>query len=65
VLKGIEWLAAQGHLSLSVDGDDVRLSPGSQADPQTASLLLEQLRDLFDETRAYRSFFRRAKDPLH
>ena len=65
VLKGIEWLAAQGHLSLLIDGDDVRLSSGSQADLQAASLLLEQLRDLFDETRAYRSFFRRAKDPLY
>lgn len=64
VLRGLEWLAAQGHLSLQVDGDEMRLSPGGASDPPAAALLAEQLRALLDETRAYRSFFRRAEDPL-
>lgn len=64
VLRGLEWLAAQGHLSLQVEGDEARLSPGGEADPHAAALLAEQLRDLLDETRAYRAYFCNARDPL-
>jgi len=65
VLRGLEWLEAQGHISLSVEGEDIQLSTGRQPDSQAAALLFEQLRDLLEETLAYRSYFRRAKDPLN
>jgi len=64
VLRGLEWLAAQGHLTLQVEGDEVQLTPGGDPDPEAAALLAGQLRDLLEETGAYRSYFRRAPDPL-
>jgi single-stranded-DNA-specific exonuclease len=64
VLRGLEWLAAKGYLTLQIDGDEAALEPGAQADPPAAALFLEQLNDLFAETKAYRAYYRRAENPL-
>jgi single-stranded-DNA-specific exonuclease len=65
VLRGLDWLAAQGHLTFSLVEDNLQFSPGGQADPPAASILFDQLQALLAETRAYRSFFRRTKEPLN
>jgi single-stranded-DNA-specific exonuclease len=64
VLRGLEWLAAQGHFSLQVDEDEVQLTPGGEPEPQAVEVLAGQLSDLLEETRAYRAYFRRSPDPL-
>jgi single-stranded-DNA-specific exonuclease len=62
VLRGLEWLAAQGRLSLRQEAGELILAPGGTADLKAADQLLEQIRDLLDETRAYRAYYRRAVD---
>jgi single-stranded-DNA-specific exonuclease len=64
ILRGLEWLAAQGQLSLHLQGKEVWLSSGGAPDPQAAARILEQLSGLLEETRAYRAYYRRAANPL-
>jgi single-stranded-DNA-specific exonuclease len=64
VLRGLEWLAAQGHFSVLVEGNNVEFSLGNQVDHHAAASLLNQLSELLNETRAYRYYFRRAQEPL-
>ncbi len=71
VRKGLEWLAASGHIRLqpASNGDTGWLQASSgdptSADSSRADILLAQLRDLLDETRAYRAHFRKAGDLLN
>jgi single-stranded-DNA-specific exonuclease len=65
VLRGLEWLEAQGKISLRLEGDVALISPGGSSDLQAASLLLHQVGELLEETRAFRAFFRRAANPLN
>lgn len=65
VLHGLEWLAAQGQFSLRIEGEVLDLSSGGATNAQAAALQLQQVHDLWDETRAYRAYYRRAADPLH
>ncbi|MFP4345253.1 MAG: single-stranded-DNA-specific exonuclease RecJ [Anaerolineales bacterium] len=59
VRAGIEWLAAKGHVSITLDSlDAVRLEPGGNAaDPETSQRAAEKLQALLEETRAYRRYF--------
>jgi single-stranded-DNA-specific exonuclease len=64
VLRGLEWLAANGYVTVQVEGEAVKLEAGGEPNPPAAALFLEQLNELFAETRAYRAYYRRAGDPL-
>jgi hypothetical protein len=59
---GIDWLAAQGRLSIYADkGDVLVLRPAHKSpDPQSAAALEETLQAALAETAAYRQFFRQA-----
>lgn len=72
VRLGLEWLEAMGQISIraaevaalpaphdSPDQPKTRLVPGGAPDPPRAALLKEQIKDLLEETRAYREYFRR------
>ena len=65
VRKGLDWLAAKGHLSiLEEQGDDLLIAPKGQPTPDV-DRLTAQLRDLLEETQAYRAHFAEAdKDRL-
>ncbi len=59
---GLDWLAAQGKLTVYVEEDDILvLRPGNQAaDENTVAMIEEMLKLALAETEAYRNFFRRA-----
>jgi single-stranded-DNA-specific exonuclease len=61
VRAGVEWLAAKGHVSITLDSlDAVRVEPGgSVADAETRQRAEKKLRALLAETRAYRRYFNR------
>ncbi len=55
---GLQWLAAGGHLSVSVDGDAVTLSAHKpEANPYLQQELFIALRGVLNETAAYRKYF--------
>jgi single-stranded-DNA-specific exonuclease len=55
---GLQWLAAGGHLSVSVDGDAVTLSAQKpEANPYLQKELFVALRGVLNETAAYRKYF--------
>jgi len=69
VRLGLEWLAAMGHITIiSTDEeithadvveeevDRIRIVPGGVTDASQAAALLDQIRILLDETRAYRAY---------
>lgn len=61
VRKGLAWLAASGHLSLTEEaGGELRLGPGGPADPQAAARQAAQIQALLAETAAYRAYYARA-----
>jgi single-stranded-DNA-specific exonuclease len=58
---GLEWLATSGHVVIEVGGDTLRLAIDSQAANQYAQQeLITALKDLLEETVAYRAHFSRA-----
>jgi len=67
VRLGVEWLEALGQVTLQdVEMEDdvfaqpvMQLVAGGSPDPQRAELLLRLIKDLLEETRAYRAYFRR------
>jgi single-stranded-DNA-specific exonuclease len=70
VQKGLEWMAARGHISmLGVEGDEIRIrlaaEPGTAGTPQPnigqAKLLVAEIKSLWVETAAYRAYFNRAE----
>ncbi|MFZ5819820.1 MAG: hypothetical protein ACOYYJ_07955, partial [Chloroflexota bacterium] len=59
---GLQWLAAGGHLSVEVEGEQVSLSaekPGKDAYLQAE--LFVAVKGLLEETAAYREYFRKAE----
>ena len=67
VRKGLEWLEARGDIEEikgGMEGEEVVLSVGGKANPERARLLLEEIRMLLEETRAYRAWFGRAEEVL-
>ncbi len=72
VRLGLEWLEALGGIAIRLaeaapepasheapQQPQIRLVPGGSPDPARAALLKEQIKDLLDETRSYRAYFRR------
>ncbi len=58
---GIDWLIAQGRLSLYVEEDDILVVRLAQNTPNTIASTLETvLKEILTETAAYRRFFREA-----
>ncbi len=58
VQVGLEWLAAGGHLSVTVEEDDVALSNEKrEKNPYLQAELLVALRGILNETSAYRKYF--------
>ncbi|MFZ5880896.1 MAG: single-stranded-DNA-specific exonuclease RecJ, partial [Chloroflexota bacterium] len=54
---GLQWLAAGGHLTVSVDGDAVALSTQKpEANPYLQKELFVALRGVLNETAAYRKY---------
>jgi single-stranded-DNA-specific exonuclease len=64
VRVGLEWLQARGLLSFDkvehLGGARLQLAPPSQGNLKDAAPILEQLQLLMDETRSYRSYYRRS-----
>ena len=62
VQAGLEWLAARGQVQIvQVNGDTVTLAPAKDdAPPKSSRQIPARLKALLEETRAYRSFFKRA-----
>jgi single-stranded-DNA-specific exonuclease len=58
---GLNWLAAQGKLAITIDGDELLVLRPAQA-PSTgaANMLEESLKSALAETAAYRRFFKKA-----
>ncbi len=63
---GLDWLAAKGYITVqelpaepgkAIDGVHVQIFPGGRVDDEMATLALEHIRFLLDETRAYRAYF--------
>lgn len=58
VQVGLEWLAAGGHLSVTVEEDDVALSNEKrEKNPYLQAELFVALRGILNETSAYRKYF--------
>jgi len=58
VRAGLAWLAARGHVAvLGEDGDAVHLAVGSQTASADLPQIVAQLRELLEETAAYRAYF--------
>jgi single-stranded-DNA-specific exonuclease len=58
VRAGLAWLAARGHVAvLGEDGDAVHLDVGSQTASADLPQIVAQLRELLEETAAYRAYF--------
>lgn len=58
VQVGLEWLAAGGHLSVTVEEDDVALSNKKrEKNPYLQAELFVALRGILNETSAYRKYF--------
>lgn len=61
VRKGLEWLAARGHLTLTALHEDrAQLEAGGVIAESTARRRLTELKALLEETAAYRRYFTRA-----
>jgi len=63
IIKGLEWLEAKGMISIVKEGsmwEEVILSGGGKPDQRRAEQMLGQIKELLEETRAYRAWFRRA-----
>ncbi len=60
---GLQWLTAGGHLSVSVDDNDVALSREKpEANPYLQAELFTALKGLLNETAAYRKYFGTVED---
>ncbi|MDP1545629.1 MAG: single-stranded-DNA-specific exonuclease RecJ, partial [Anaerolineales bacterium] len=60
---GLQWLAAGGQLSVSIEGDDVLLSKEMQEkNPYLQAELFIALRGVLNETSAYRKYFATISD---
>lgn len=57
VRAGLDWLAAKGHIAVTVDGETLTLAPGGT--PTTADEAQARLKRLLDESAAYRKHWRR------
>jgi single-stranded-DNA-specific exonuclease len=58
VRAGLEWLASRGHVSVQhMDEGEVRLVAGSGAAAADLSSVTARLRELLQETAAYRAYF--------
>lgn len=62
VLKGLQWLAARGNLTVTASGDELSLSQPGKPDPQNQTLREKEMLFLLEETAAYRDYYLRA-DP--
>jgi hypothetical protein len=61
VRLGINWLAAQGKLTIYVEEDELLvLRPDQRAPTETATTIEDMLKSALAETAAYRRFFRQA-----
>ncbi|MDZ4159099.1 MAG: hypothetical protein U1B80_04835, partial [Anaerolineaceae bacterium] len=61
IQKGIEWLAANGHITFEVSQHGLlHLQAGGKADPQRRTRVESELAALLHETAAYREYFLRA-----
>jgi hypothetical protein len=61
VQAGLAWLEAQGHLAVLQDGDEVHLTAGDRKESVDLPQITARLRELLDETAAYRAHFARAE----
>jgi len=58
---GLEWLAAGGHVSISVEGDAVLLSAGTgESNLYLQKELFIAVKGILEETASYRAYFARA-----
>lgn len=63
VQVGLDWLAAGGHLSVTVEEDDVTLSNETrEKNPYLQAELFVALRGILNETSAYRKYFATVED---
>jgi hypothetical protein len=59
--KGIAWLAARGDLLvLGEDGNELRLREGNHSASADLPQIVAQLKNLLEETAAYRAHFAQA-----
>ena len=60
---GLQWLAAGGHLSVSMDDEDIILSNEKpEANPYLQAELFTALKGMLNETSAYRKYFATAEN---
>jgi single-stranded-DNA-specific exonuclease len=65
VQKGLEWLAARGHITLlGQTGDQVSLGEGSRVQGPSAEAIAYQLKGILEESAAYRAYFATAAKEL-
>ena len=65
VRAGLDWLSAQGHLTIAEEDDGaIRLVAGGRPDKAHQAEARRRLRSLLVETRAFRAFFARAEKDL-
>lgn len=68
IRKGLEWLEAKGEISIQIEGggrgsleEEIVINVGGSLDADRSGKVLEELKALLEETRAFRAWFRRAE----
>jgi len=66
VRLGIEWLQAKGFIWIEkIEGDEIWVKEGGDPKPKHQAEIVKQIKDILDESAAYRAYFARAdKDAL-
>lgn len=64
IIKGLEWLQANGNIQYSREENGLNLSRGGQISVEKRDLVEKDIKALLDETAAYRSFYLRSDPKL-
>ncbi|HPZ06606.1 MAG TPA: single-stranded-DNA-specific exonuclease RecJ [Candidatus Eremiobacteraeota bacterium] len=66
VRKGLDWLSARGHISIPGENEEgLLITEGTSLISSETNKISSELKELLEETKAYRSYFRKAdKDSL-